>query len=133
MRRLLPEDAFRAWFAAFLPALAQGSPQALLAPVHVCDRSDSRIAHLDGLNLTRAWAMREIAPTTGGAVRQVLETAADAHTASGDKPRMGFNILAFGKTSRIFNGRGIGERRDRSNARNSHQPSADHIGLCPVV
>ena len=129
MRRLLPEDAFRAWFAAFLPVLAQ----ALLAPVHVSDRSDSRIAHLDGLNLTRAWAMREIAPTTEGAVRQVLETAADAHTASGDKPRMGFDILAFGKTSRIFNGRGIGERRDRSNARNSHQPSADHIGLCPVV
>nr|WP_281372362.1 DUF2891 family protein [Novosphingobium hassiacum] len=82
MRRLLPGDAFKGWFAAFLPALAQGSPQALLSPAHVSDRSDGRIAHLDGLNLTRAWAMREIAPTTEGAVRQVLEAAADAHLAA---------------------------------------------------
>lgn len=82
MQRLMPEDAFSGWFAEFLPALAQGSPQALLAPVHVSDRSDGRIAHLDGPNLTRAWAMREIAPKTDCAVRNVLESAADAHLAA---------------------------------------------------
>ena len=46
------------------------------------DRSDGRIAHLDGLNLTRAWAMRSLATTTGGAVRQVLEAATRDHLAA---------------------------------------------------
>lgn len=82
MQRLLPAEIFKGWFAEFLPALAQGAPQALLSPVHVSDRSDGRIAHLDGLNLTRAWAMREIATTTGGTVRDVLETGSNVHLAA---------------------------------------------------
>lgn len=82
MQRLLPKEAFTAWFGAFLPALASGAPEALLTPARVSDRSDGRIAHLDGLNLTRAWAMRELSTTTHGAVRDVLEAGAREHLAA---------------------------------------------------
>ncbi|KQM88747.1 hypothetical protein ASE67_03195 [Sphingomonas sp. Leaf23] len=81
MQRLLPADAFAAWFADFLPRLSDGEPSSLLTPAWVSDRSDGRIAHLDGLNLSRAWAMRAIAPAVGGAAGQVLATAADDHLA----------------------------------------------------
>lgn len=81
MQRLLPPDAFASWFSGFLPVLASGTPETLLTPARVSDRSDGRIAHLDGLNLTRAWAMRELARTTGGHVRDVLEASAREHLA----------------------------------------------------
>ncbi len=49
MRRVAPD--FAAWFAAFLPEL----PETLQRPATVTDRSDGQLAHLDGLNLSRAW------------------------------------------------------------------------------
>ena len=61
MRRTLPEGAFRAWFAAFLPEIADGSPASLFTPAIVSDRSDGKIAHLDGVNLSRAWCWRGLA------------------------------------------------------------------------
>lgn len=81
MQRLLPANAFAAWFADFLPRLAEGEPVSLLAPAQVSDRSDGRIAHLDGLNLSRAWAMRAIAQVIDGAAGRVLATAAADHLA----------------------------------------------------
>lgn len=59
-RRLLPE-AFGAWFEKFLPRLAQGEPGTLFRPAIVADRADGRTAHLDGLNLSRAWCFRALA------------------------------------------------------------------------
>ena len=64
MRAALPRDEFRPWFARFLPRLAQGQPETLLTPATVSDRSDGKIAHLDGLNLSRAWCWRALAPFT---------------------------------------------------------------------
>jgi hypothetical protein len=61
MRRLLPAEAFRAWFADFLPRAGAGEPAALFAPAQVSDRSDGKIAHLDGLNFSRTWCWRSIA------------------------------------------------------------------------
>lgn len=81
MQRLLPAEDYPDWFAAFLPELAEGKPAALLTPARVSDRSDGRIAHLDGLNLSRAWAMRAIAPAIGGAAGRVLDAAAVDHLA----------------------------------------------------
>ncbi|MNQ93357.1 hypothetical protein D3C85_1088190 [compost metagenome] len=60
MRRVLPEPEFRVWFDAFLPRLSDGQPATLLAPARVSDRTDGKIAHLDGLNLSRGWCWREI-------------------------------------------------------------------------
>jgi len=61
MRRVLGRDVFRAWFAGFLPAARERGPATLFSPARVSDRSDGKIAHLDGLNLSRAWCWRGIA------------------------------------------------------------------------
>ncbi|MBN2431567.1 MAG: DUF2891 domain-containing protein [Acidobacteria bacterium] len=61
MRRVLPRAEFITWFTAFLPELAQNRPASLLEPAVVTDRSDGQLVHLDGLNLSRAWCMANIA------------------------------------------------------------------------
>ncbi|EKS7426324.1 TPA: DUF2891 domain-containing protein [Enterobacter cancerogenus] len=52
-------EHFPAWFDSFLPNV--GSITALMEPAQVSDRTDPKIAHLDGLNLSRAWCMKHIA------------------------------------------------------------------------
>ena len=93
MRRVLQPVEFRRWFDRFLPQLAAGIPQTLLRPATVTDRSDPKLVHLDGLNLSRAWCMRSIAnalprndPARVALVRSAREHARDAlaHVASGD-------------------------------------------------
>ena len=61
MRRVLSAPRFEAWFDGFLPGVAHGKPASLFTPAHVSDRTDGKIAHLDGLNLSRAWCWRGIA------------------------------------------------------------------------
>jgi hypothetical protein len=60
MRAMLGREEFASWLARFLPHLAQGEPAALFQPAFVSDRSDGKIAHLDGLNLSRVWCWRMI-------------------------------------------------------------------------
>jgi hypothetical protein len=60
MRAVLGRDGFALWLARFLPHLAQGEPATLFTPAFVSDRSDGKIAHLDGLNFSRAWCWRLI-------------------------------------------------------------------------
>jgi Protein of unknown function (DUF2891) len=55
MSRVLDANAFPAWFDLFLPHAEQRQPPFLFEPATVSDRSDGKIAHLDGLNLSRAW------------------------------------------------------------------------------
>jgi hypothetical protein len=54
MAKTMTPKNFEQWFKRFLPEL----PKNLMAPVRVSDRSDGRIGHLDGLNLSRAWCWR---------------------------------------------------------------------------
>ncbi len=82
LRRLLPEGEFAAWFAAFLPRLADGEPATLFAPAVVSDRADGQIAHLDGLNLSRAWCWRHLAAVAPPDVRPRLEATAAQHLAA---------------------------------------------------
>jgi hypothetical protein len=63
MRRVLPSDEWRAWFDRFLPRVAQREPRTLFIPARISDRTDGKIAHLDGLNLTRGWCWRLAAST----------------------------------------------------------------------
>jgi hypothetical protein len=81
MRRVLPGAQFATWFDAFLPELAAQRPATLFEPVTVTDRSDGKIAHLDGLNLSRAWCQRSIARAlpAGDARRTLLNEAAQRH------------------------------------------------------
>ena len=84
LRRLLPSTEFQAWFAAFLPHAAQGAPASLFTPATVSDRTDGKIAHLDGLNLSRAWCWRAIAQglDPDDHLRAVAHEAADRHLAA---------------------------------------------------
>ena len=66
MRRILPGEEFAAWFTRFLPHLEQQEPRTLFQPVVVSDRSDGRIVHLDGLNLSRAWCWSSLATSFPG-------------------------------------------------------------------
>ena len=84
LRRLLPAEQFRGWFDDFLPRIAQQQPAALFTPTGVSDRTDGKIVHLDGLNLSRAWCWRELAGALDPADprRTVMQTAADRHLAA---------------------------------------------------
>ncbi|MGH9932217.1 MAG: DUF2891 domain-containing protein [Pyrinomonadaceae bacterium] len=81
MRRVLSAAEFRRWFARFLPELATGRPKSLLQPAIVTDRSDPKLVHLDGLNLSRAWCMRSIASALplNDPARKILAKSARAH------------------------------------------------------
>jgi hypothetical protein len=72
---------FPAWFAGFLTGVTRHQPATLFTPAIVSDRSDGKIAHLDGLNLSRAWCWRGIAPLLPPIERAVAEGAADTHLA----------------------------------------------------
>jgi hypothetical protein len=61
MQHILPCGEFEGWLTQFLPRLDRREPATLFQPASVSDRSDGKIAHLDGLNLSRAWCWREIA------------------------------------------------------------------------
>ena len=85
MRRVLAPDEFRVWFSKFLPDAANGRPAALFSAARVSDRSDGKIAHLDGLNLSRAWCWSSIAKALDESdpVRVRAEAAAEAHLEAG--------------------------------------------------
>ena len=84
LRRLLPKERFLPWFDRFLPRLANREPASLFAPAIASDRSDGKIAHLDGLNLSRAWCFRALAGALplGDPRCAVLQRAADTHLAA---------------------------------------------------
>ncbi len=63
MRRVLTRAQFAGWLQLFLPRLASALPASLFAPAIVSDRTDGKIAHLDGLNLSRAWCWKHLAET----------------------------------------------------------------------
>lgn len=61
MRRVLPRDAFAPWLAGFLPGIPKDGSHAWLEPGRVLDPTDGKLVHLDGLNISRAWALEGIA------------------------------------------------------------------------
>jgi hypothetical protein len=79
MNRVLEAEAFREWLGQFLPRLAEREPTTLFTPAFVSDRSDGKIAHLDGFNLTRAWCWRGIADRLEPALAERARATAEAH------------------------------------------------------
>jgi hypothetical protein len=61
MRRVLPSPEFARWLGAFLPQIDRSRNGRWLQPVASPDPSDPKLAHLDGLNLSRAWMLEGIA------------------------------------------------------------------------
>ena len=85
MRRVLDAERFRLWLERFLPDLESQAAARWLTPVVTADRADGKLAHLDGLNLSRAWMLEGIAnrlPVDAARVR-TLADAARRHRAAG--------------------------------------------------
>jgi hypothetical protein len=61
MRRVLDPVPYGAWLGRFLPVIPAREDATWLEPAVVTDRSDPKLAHLDGLNLSRAWMLEGMA------------------------------------------------------------------------
>jgi Protein of unknown function (DUF2891) len=88
MRRVLEPQAFAHWLTGFLPQIPHagvpGAARAWLSPGVVTDRSDPKLAHIDGLNLSRAWMLEGIAqglPPKDARIPALLAAAA-SHSAA---------------------------------------------------
>jgi Protein of unknown function (DUF2891) len=81
MSDVLPAEEFSVWFDRFLPRLGAGEPAALLTPATVSDSTDGQIAHLNGLNLYRAYAFTRLVRTMAAGDPRIplLRAAADEH------------------------------------------------------
>jgi hypothetical protein len=60
MRRVLAEQDFAGWLGGFLPTIPVDGSGDWLAPGVVLDAKDGKLVHLDGVNLSRAWALEGI-------------------------------------------------------------------------
>jgi hypothetical protein len=85
MRRILPPRQFAVWLEGFLPQIPTDGSAGWLPVAVVTDRSDGKLAHLDGLNLSRAWMLEGVISGLPGddPRRSSLQAAANAHRKSG--------------------------------------------------
>ncbi len=85
MRRLLPKPEFARWLRGFVPGLTGSEAPAWLEPAIVTDKTDGKLAHLDGLNLARAWMLEGIAAglPADDSRRPALSSTAAAHRRAG--------------------------------------------------
>jgi hypothetical protein len=85
MRRVLSPADFAVWLRQFLPQIPDHGSDAWLQPEKSTDPSDPRLAHIDGLNLSRAWMLRGIASGLPKADPRLdaLERAMAAHQSAG--------------------------------------------------
>src|SRR5438094_1813038 len=85
MRRVLLQTEFAKWLNDFMPQIPMTANGDWLKPVVSPDPSDPKLAHLDGLNLSRSWMLEGIlsALPQDDRRRAVLQAAADAHRRAG--------------------------------------------------
>jgi hypothetical protein len=79
MRRVLGPAEFGRWLSGFLPGIPCKGGAAWLQPAVVTDRADPKLAHIDGLNLSRAWMLKGIAhglEPGDGRIAVLLDSAA---------------------------------------------------------
>jgi hypothetical protein len=85
MRRILAPETFADWLNAFLPHIPENGSAGWLEPGVVLDASDGKLVHLDGVNLSRAWALEGIAAglPESDPRRASLQAAAKVHRKTG--------------------------------------------------
>jgi hypothetical protein len=85
MRRIMTQGDFAKWLSQFLPQIPKTAATDWLPVVISPDPSDPKLAHLDGLNLSRAWMLEGILSSlpAGDPRRPALERAAEAHRRAG--------------------------------------------------
>jgi len=84
MRRVMSKKDYSQWLSALFPGLTAKTSN-WLAPATVTDKTDGKLAHLDGLNISRAWMIEGImqALPEGDKRLPVLEKALSAHREAG--------------------------------------------------
>jgi hypothetical protein len=84
MRRVLEPDSYAAWLSEFLPSIPRDG-SAWLTPESVTDPTDPKLAHLDGLNLSRAWMLAGMAQglPPDDPRRPCLEASSNRHRSAG--------------------------------------------------
>ncbi|WP_202879635.1 DUF2891 family protein [Serinicoccus kebangsaanensis] len=108
---VLDAEEAAAWLARVLPDLGAGRHEHLLAVPRVLDPTDGQGAHLLGLALSRAWALRTLAPWSHAPAAARLREAADeqedavlSHVTEGDFMAthwlVSFALLADGASAR---------------------------------
>jgi hypothetical protein len=85
MRRVMEPVGFAEWLGGFLPEIPEDGSALWLPVAIVTDRSDGKLAHLDGLNLSRAWMLEGIASGLPAADPRIeaIEKAGQAHREAG--------------------------------------------------
>jgi Protein of unknown function (DUF2891) len=85
MRRVLSQAEFAKWLTQFLPQIPKAATADWLPVVISPDPSDPKLAHLDGLNLSRAWMLEGILSSlpADDPRRPALASAAEAHRRAG--------------------------------------------------
>jgi hypothetical protein len=85
MRRVLPQKEFSGWLKEFMPQIPVSEEVDWLKVAVSPDPSDPKLAHLDGLNLSRAWMLEGIlsALPEDDPRRPALQAAADTHRHAG--------------------------------------------------
>ena len=85
MRRVLGPTEYAAWLGVFMPELSLDGSADWLEPAVVTDKTDGKLVHLDGLNLSRAWMLDGMITglPPGDPRVAALRGAADAHRRAG--------------------------------------------------
>ena len=85
LRRALPREEFASWLTRYLPAPEDADLARWLEPARTPDATDGKFAHLDGLNLSRAWMLDGVVAALADAhpLRGALAAAAASHRAAG--------------------------------------------------
>lgn len=85
MRRILTTSEFAAWLGSFLPGIPMDGGDNWLTPGVVLDATDGKLVHLDGVNLSRAWALEGIAASLpeGDPRIAALDASAELHKETG--------------------------------------------------
>lgn len=85
MRRVIAPAAYSDWLSGFMPTIPVDGSGDWLAPGIVLDASDGKLVHLDGVNLSRAWALEGIASALPEGDPRIasLVASADVHREAG--------------------------------------------------
>jgi len=85
MSKIYEQSVFERWLIKFIPKL--GETKNILEPAIVTDRTDPKLVHLDGLNLSRAWCMLIISNrlSSSNKLKNIIMNSALAHAEAGLK------------------------------------------------
>lgn len=129
MRRVMSPGAYAQWLHGFLPRIPEDGSADWLPLARITDRSDGKLAHLDGLHLSRAWALRGMAAglPRGDKRLAALESAAQRQVeaglaaVTGEHYEGGHWLASF--ATYVVTGRGLGEAGP-----NGPGPDSEHAG-----